>query len=129
MTDPDGWTADYDALCISVATGCSPQQLLAVLQNEQPQQFESRAAAEDWVQDTDNYDRAWLAIGTHDGAAVAWEDNGWAGADEAKVLALSRTGRFASMFWNVNAVMSFNYAVEGQLRRQFDVSCRTARSG
>lgn len=52
-----------------------------------------------------------------DGAVLAAENNGWLGARSEVVEASSRGGRAASVYWSVNADMSFLYAADGGRRR------------
>lgn len=55
-----------------------------------------------------------------DGGVLVAENNGWLGADSALVESASRGGRAASVYWSVNADMSFLYAVDGVLVGGFD---------
>ncbi|WP_298132022.1 DUF6461 domain-containing protein [Micropruina sp.] len=120
LTDEDGWTASYEAACVSLASGCTPERLRDVLAGPGATEFPSADEAGNWVMDSDRYDRSWSAFGWYQGVAVAWEDNGFAGTDPDNAAKLSAGGRFASMFWNVNAVMQFSYLSDGQVLRQFD---------
>lgn len=120
LTDEDGWTANYEAACISLASGCTPEQLRDVLAGPGAREFPSLDEANTWVMDSDRYDRSWSAFGWYRGVAAAWEDNGFAGTDPDNARTLSADGRFASMFWNVNSVMQFSYLANGRVLRQFD---------
>ena len=53
-------------------------------------------------------------------AVVTYEPNGGTEFDEDLAVALSRRGRYAAYFWNVNAVMRFVFAVAGLIQRDFD---------
>jgi hypothetical protein len=55
-----------------------------------------------------------------DGVTVLIEPNGWSTAAPTVLARLSRGGRAANVFWNVNADMSFGYAVDGSIVRTFD---------
>jgi hypothetical protein len=60
------------------------------------------------------------AVDELDGWTVLIEPNGFVGPLPGTLKALSAGGRAASAFWNVNAVMSFSWAIDGQVIRQFD---------
>ncbi len=55
-----------------------------------------------------------------DGWAVLIEPNGWTASTPETIARLSEWGEALNVFWNVNAVMSFSYARNGTLVRQFD---------
>ncbi|HEV8626241.1 MAG TPA: DUF6461 domain-containing protein [Acidimicrobiia bacterium] len=65
-------------------------------------------------------DPPWIAVTTVDGGVVAVEDNGWEGRTAPVLEALSRSGRAASMFWNVNAVTRLSFAQSGTLLASFE---------
>jgi hypothetical protein len=51
---------------------------------------------------------------------VVVEPNGYTGVQHEVATALSTGGRYAAYFWNVNAVQTFIYAVDGVVVREFD---------
>lgn len=53
-------------------------------------------------------------------AVLVAEHNGWEGSRPEVAEAVSRDGRLASVYWSVNADMSFVYAVEGIVVAWFD---------
>ena len=53
-------------------------------------------------------------------AVVAVEDNGFQGSDGEILGRLSRQGRAASMFWNVNALTRLSFAEGGELLASFE---------
>ena len=57
-----------------------------------------------------------VAVLDADGVVVAVEDNGYHGAEPDTLTALSRSGRAASVFWNVNADFQVTVAEHGELR-------------
>lgn len=118
--DDDGWTAGHPAVCVSLCSAATPERLRDELAGAAALEFSSVEESEGWVLDSDRYDRAWSAFGRYHGVAVAWEDNGFAGTELPRVLRLSRDGEFASMYWNVNAVMQFTLASAGRVVRRFD---------
>lgn len=120
LSDEDSWTAEYDAVCISLIQGVVPNDARDVMCPEGSYEFDSRDEVEAWVLDSESYDRAWLAVGEVRGLTFLWEQSGWAGADPALARAVSERGSFQGMFWNVNSVMNFLLARQGVLLRQFD---------
>lgn len=54
------------------------------------------------------------------GWTVLVEPVGWLGSTSEVLERLSATGRALSGYWNVNSVMSFGFADQGRMVRQFD---------
>ena len=52
--------------------------------------------------------------------ALVGENNGWEGSRAEVAQLVSQGGRMASVYWSVNADMSFLYAVEGNVVAWFD---------
>jgi hypothetical protein len=61
-----------------------------------------------------------VAVIPVEGGVAAVEDNGWAGSERPVLEAVSRSGRAASMFWNVNAVTRLSFADHGRLLAGFE---------
>ena len=61
-----------------------------------------------------------VAVLAVDDAVLAAEYNGWQGADKAVLRALSRNGRAASMYWNVEALTRLSFAREGEVAAAFE---------
>ncbi len=61
-----------------------------------------------------------VAVRDTGGAVLAVENNGFRGSDRAVLAALSRNGRAASVFWNVNAVSRLSFARDGALVAAFE---------
>jgi hypothetical protein len=59
-------------------------------------------------------------VTTVDGGVAAVEDNGWVASERPVLEALSRSGRAASAFWNVNAVTRLSFAENGRLLASFE---------
>ncbi|MEV0070558.1 DUF6461 domain-containing protein [Amycolatopsis sp. NPDC050768] len=57
----------------------------------------------------------WVAVSEVDGIVLAVEENGCRGVQGEVLAELSRGGRAASMFWNVNAVTRLSFARDGEL--------------
>ena len=55
-----------------------------------------------------------------DGGVLVAENNGWQGSKTEVLEAVSRGGTAASVYWSVNADMSFLYVVDGVLVAWFD---------
>lgn len=97
-----------EAMCITVATGLSPDEaLLAFGADPDPEPV----ALADLV---DGEDLS-VAVVPLDGAVVAIEDNGWQGSRREVLRPLSRAGRAASKFWNVNTDVEISVAEGGQV--------------
>ncbi|KJK51803.1 hypothetical protein UK23_05715 [Lentzea aerocolonigenes] len=62
----------------------------------------------------DDFDEDSIAIGI-DGGVVVIEDNNYVGADENVLAQMSRNGKAASFYWNVNAVTMLSFARKGEL--------------
>jgi hypothetical protein len=56
-----------------------------------------------------------VAVLAVDDIVLAVEDNGYRGADEDRLTALSRNGKAASLYWNVNANFRLTVAERGKL--------------
>ncbi len=69
-------------------------------------------------------DFAWGSVLVQTDSLEGWatliEPNGWAATLPGVIERLSQTGVALSVFWNVNAVMSFAYARGGVIVRTFD---------
>jgi hypothetical protein len=74
-------------------------------------------SAEDLRED---YGQPWIAVLAVDGAVFVFEVNGFRGTDEDVLERLSREGRAASAFWNVNAVTRLSFARDGEELASFE---------
>jgi hypothetical protein len=109
-----GWITRLDAYCFTALLGISADDVAARLRAD-PVGANRRTFDECfWTVDDPQY--AQLAP-AGDGVILA-EHNGWRAEEEAE--ALSRGGRLASFYRNVNAVMRFVYAVDGKVQAAFD---------
>jgi hypothetical protein len=114
------WIERCGGLCLTLIKAGSPSAIVLDLCGPQTREFASAEAAAEWTNDSATYDRTWLASGDENGWVFCWEDNGFGGADPDKARQLSAGTTYVSMFWNVNGVMSFTLAIDGQVVRQFD---------
>ncbi|PPK67183.1 DUF6461 domain-containing protein [Actinokineospora auranticolor] len=69
----------------------------------------------------ETYTDQWLALVERDDRVVVVEDNGFQGSRPEVIRELSRAGRAASMFWNVNALTRVSLARGGELLLQGEV--------
>jgi hypothetical protein len=117
--DSESWTEQWDAVCVTVTRLTGPEAAQRIALGELTE-FPDVDAAEQWVAASADFDRAWFAIGTIDDWTFIWEANGWQGSLPEVALRLADSGPLASLFWNVNAVMSFLAMDGGVVLRQFD---------
>jgi hypothetical protein len=120
MSDDDGWTGDWVALCVSLLRPLSPEQVAHSIALTDFQSFPDRETAETWVDESETYNRSWFATGEIDDWTFLWESNGWQGVTPENVDRLAGTGELYSLYWNVNAVMTFLAVENGLVTRQFD---------
>ncbi|NBH05903.1 DUF6461 domain-containing protein, partial [Amycolatopsis sp. SID8362] len=66
------------------------------------------------------YGDLWLAVLDLGGVVLVIEENGYLGSHEEVLTAVSRAGRAASMFWNVNAVTRLSFARDGEVLASFE---------
>ena len=116
----EAWWEEVDAVCITLLDGLSPTNALRVLRGRNTSRLGSRAKSDDWVFDRHTYDGVWLAVGTQGRWTWIWEDNGFWGCQPEKMTELSADGTAISMYWNVNALMSFVFARDGVIVSDFD---------
>jgi Family of unknown function (DUF6461) len=57
----------------------------------------------------------WVAVSEVDGVVVAFENNGFAGTRKKVLEQLSRNGKAASAYWNVNRVTRLSFARGGEV--------------
>jgi hypothetical protein len=67
-----------------------------------------------------------LTVLAVDGAVLAVEENGFQGADDDRIKALSRKGKAASVYWNVNANFRLTFAERGKLVYSGDAAYEAA---
>jgi Family of unknown function (DUF6461) len=118
--DDDAWTGSQDGLCVSLVHAWEPSDAVRALCPDDVLAFDSASNAIAWVRESASFDRTWLAAGAVDAWTFVWEDNGYQGADPDRARSLAAGTTFVSMFWNVNSVMSFILARDGQIVRHFD---------
>ncbi|WP_410590127.1 DUF6461 domain-containing protein [Amycolatopsis sp. lyj-23] len=67
----------------------------------------------------EQYRDQWLTVLGFDGGVLVVEENGFTGSHHPVLTAVSRAGRAASMFWNVNGVRRLSFAVGGEVLLSF----------
>lgn len=80
VSDDETWTADWDALCVSLVRPLSPEAAAQLIALTDFHSFPDRESAEAWAGGSDRYDTAWFATGQVTGWTFIWETNGWQGA-------------------------------------------------
>ncbi|MET1073109.1 MAG: DUF6461 domain-containing protein [Umezawaea sp.] len=68
----------------------------------------------------EDFGTSWIAVAAVDGAVVVFEENGVLGTREEVLGPLSRDGRAASAFWNVNALTLLSFARDGEVLASFE---------
>lgn len=69
------------------------------------------------------------AIGAVDDVVLAIEPNGWEGSRPEVLRRASASGAAVSVYWNVNMLTRFSYAVEGEVITAFELLAPEQRSG
>ena len=109
-----GWITRLDAYCFTTLLGVAPDAVVDRL-GADPAAMTRRTFDECfWTVDDPQY--AQVAEAGH--GVILAEHNGWRAEEEAE--SLSRGGRLACFYRNVNAVMRFVYAVDGKVLAAFD---------
>jgi Family of unknown function (DUF6461) len=70
-----------------------------------------------------------LLVDTINDWVVIFEDNGVQGVRHEVLQAVSRGAEMVSVFWNVNALQRFVYAVDGRTVTEFELLCPESRRG
>jgi hypothetical protein len=122
VTERDyAWTDEWDAFCIALVEHRTPAEVLRMVVR-QPAIGPDRAdRIRTWAesQDYQNYGTSIEATALGDWTLVV-EMNGFQASIPGVMRRLSTHTRAVSLFRNVNAVMSFNWATNGALVRSFD---------
>jgi hypothetical protein len=109
------WVEQMEAFCFSALVGVDVDEAIRRLggdpsANPVPRTFEQCFWPADGTQ--------WAQVGEVNGGLLVAEHNGWRA--EEVVEDLSRGGQMACFFRNVQAVMHFVYAVDGEVLAEFD---------
>ncbi|HEX6355850.1 DUF6461 domain-containing protein [Actinophytocola sp.] len=98
-----------EAATITVVQGVAPDEVIRALGGDptEPVSIESLAEFDDFA--------AALTVLAVDGVVLAVEENGFRGADNDTMVALSRNGKAASLYWNINGNFRLILAERGEL--------------
>ncbi len=110
---------DLMAGCVGVVPGGDPASVRRCLGVE-TRPSRQATVHEAWELSESDFGNDLIQVSSIGDAVVIYEPNGWHGVDDELAVALSQEGRYAAYCWNVNAVMRFVFAVDGQIKRDFD---------
>jgi hypothetical protein len=117
--DSFGWVEDDPALtaaCFTALVGVDPDEAAQRLGGD----LATRRLATFADAFNEYPETAYLVVDELAGGVLVAENNGWEGATPEVVGPASAGGRLASVYWSVNADMTFVYAVGGQVTAMFD---------
>lgn len=102
------------AATITVVTNATVEEVLRGFgaDPERPESLDDLSTAHEHLQ--------WVAVLPLGSAVLAVEENGYQGAGKPVLEAISRRGRAASMFWNVNALTRLSLAENGAVLAAFE---------
>ncbi len=106
-----------DAATVTMVRGASPDEVLQAF-GADPAEPES---AEELSQDFDL--DPWVSVLPVEGGVLAVEFNGFQGSFRPVLESLSRAGRTASLFWNINAVTRLSFADNGNILASHELGC------
>jgi hypothetical protein len=109
----DSWV--QVAATVTVVTGATFEEVLRSFGADPARSMSLRARREIY-----DIDPPCVAVTTVDGGVAAVEDNGWEASARPVVEALSRSGRAASVYWNVDGLKRLSFAENGQLLASFE---------
>ena len=108
------WVDELEAFCFTAVVGLDRGETVRRLGGDpdrsQPRTFDECFWKADGPQ--------WAQVAAVDTGVLVAEHNGWRGEETVEML--SRGGRLACFFRNVQAVMHFVYAVDGRVVAEFD---------
>lgn len=118
-----GWVEDSEALSITCIRGLSEHEIIARL-GYHPIGTKQQSLHDAYVGllDQEGIDSGPGQVFEHDGWMVLVEQNGWRASLSQALALLSEAGVAANLFWNVNGLARFGYAVSGAVVRSFDLS-------
>ena len=102
------------AATVTVVTGASLEDVLRGFGADPAEPVEPGDLREQFGLDS------WVTVLEVGGAVLAIEENGYQGSHEPVLSAISRHGRAASMFWNVNGLTRLSFAQHGELLDSFE---------
>jgi hypothetical protein len=103
------------AATITVVHGLTPDEVISTFSGDPAAPVSIRETAGRPSRRRRGYPEPLVAVLAVDDVVLAVEDNGYQGADEDTLTALSRNGKAASLYWNVNANFQLAVAEHGKL--------------
>jgi hypothetical protein len=120
VTDADryAWVDDERlmAACFTIVEGADHDRIVQVFGGDLS--TERRWTFEEAFNDYPSTQQ--LVFDRIDGFVLVAENNGWEGSRPEVAEAASAAGRYAGVYWSVNADMTFVYAIEGVVIAWFD---------
>jgi hypothetical protein len=110
---------DLAAGCVGVALGVNEATVRHELGVDEASRRDA-TVSEAWRISESEFGNDVIQVASIGAAVITFEPNGWHGIDSQVVIELSRSGRYAAYFWNVNSDMQFVFAEGGVIRRDFD---------
>lgn len=117
------WVEDWQDLgcCIALARDLDPMQALQAVVTQPETSFGSVDDSRRWAEATDYTDYGTSVEATSLGGwAVIFEMNGFHATIPSVISRLSQNIQVSVVYWNVNALMQFIWAVNGSVLRSFD---------
>jgi Family of unknown function (DUF6461) len=112
-------TETFDAYCVSIILGAEITSVESAFGIE-PDTLTLAKANEMWdIAEPDSGGNDVVQIGMLENAIITYENNGWTGVDHDVIRRIAAPV-YVSMYRNANAVMTFIYAKDGKIIRQFD---------
>jgi hypothetical protein len=103
------------AATITVVQGLTPDEVITGFGGDPTAPVSIKETAGRPSRRRGGYPEPYVAVLEVDGIVLAVEDNGFVGADEDRLTTLSRNGKAASLYWNVNANFRLTVAERGSL--------------
>ncbi|MEU3623739.1 hypothetical protein BS329_14740 [Amycolatopsis coloradensis] len=110
-----GESALSEAATVTVVTGASPAEVLRGFGADPAEPVSALELSQAFDLDP------WVIVLRVDAGVLAVEFNGFQGSYGRVLESLSRAGRTASFFWNVNAVTRLSFAEKGIVRAGFEL--------
>jgi hypothetical protein len=103
------------AATITVVRGLTPDEVITTFGGDPAAPVSMGSTTEEHPRRRMGVPAPMVAVLAEDDIVLAVEDNGYRGADEDRLTALSRNGKAASLYWNVNANFRLTVAERGKL--------------
>jgi hypothetical protein len=114
------WANEYEAICLTIVAGADVNTAVRAIAKGAERPVADYDGAVAWISRDSEDLLVFIAAGEVSGTTFVWEDNGFSGSDDEIAKDLSRGGRFVSVYWNVNALSSFVFAVDGEVIVRMD---------